>query len=272
MATIIEQVPTLPSRPATPPPHMTLNTSVRGSPSAIPNKRIPICSPGKPPTGLTTPPSTPPSRSATLDGPVSVLYPVNEYSRLSETPPVYSIGAAQLAEAIEDQATRPLPDPKLVFPWLHGLHPENAIQLAFFVARKRTPRKIPQSLRGLTLVKVGGDLSTSRLKGAISASEILTAESLSPLSSAASFLEPDPREGFSVRNFQIQPCKMATISDIILYGSDETDAEEILFLAKKISRAQRAWKENMAAIGLDSGIFNTFIVLGAYLTDISTCG
>jgi dual specificity MAP kinase phosphatase len=58
---------------------------------------------------------------------------------------------------------------------------------------------------------------------------------------------------------------MATVSDIILYGSDETDAEEILFLAKKISRAQRAWKENMAAVGLDTGVFSTFIVLGPYL-------
>jgi dual specificity MAP kinase phosphatase len=180
-------------------------------------------------------------------------------------PPVYSINASQLAETIEDQATQPLPDPKWVFPWLHGLHPDNAIQLAFFVARRKSLRKTPQSLRGITIVKVGGDLNTCKLKGAISANEILTGESLSPLSSAASFLEADPREGFSVRNFQIQPCKMATVSDIILYGSDETDADEILFLAKKISRAQRAWKENMASMGWETGIFNTFVVLGVSL-------
>jgi dual specificity MAP kinase phosphatase len=72
-----------------------------------------------------------------------------------------------MAEAVEHMATQPLPNPEQVFPWLHGLHSENQIQLAFFSSRRKSVRKVPRCIRSLTLVKTGGNLNTSKLKGAI---------------------------------------------------------------------------------------------------------
>jgi dual specificity MAP kinase phosphatase len=217
MATIVEQAPALPSRPTTPPPHITLNTSIRGTPAAIPNKHIPVCSPGKAPspTGLLSPQSS-------ISSPIlfrstsTVLSALPDFLKLQDSPPVYSIEPSTVADALEEQATQPLPDPKRVFPWLHGLHADNAIQLAFFVARRKSLRKVPHVLRGVTIVKAGGDLSKARLKGAITPEEILAPESLAGQTSDGRFIDADPRDGFSVRNFQIQVPKMASVSDIIV--------------------------------------------------------
>jgi dual specificity MAP kinase phosphatase len=175
---------------------------------------------------------------------------------------VFSIEPQAVAEAIEHQATQPLPDPKLVFPWLHGLHSENSIQLAFFIARRKALRKVPQCLRGITIVKAGGDLSRAKLRGAIAPEELLGPECRRRSMMDGKFLEIDPRDGFSVRNFQIQTCKMATVSDIIVYGDDKTSAEEVLLLSRRIASAQKAWREKLLALGWESGQFNTFAVLG----------
>jgi dual specificity MAP kinase phosphatase len=262
MATIVEQAPTIPSRPTTPPPHLTLNTSVRGTPAPIPNKHIPVCSPGRAPgTGLTTPPTSPPTRNSSLASVSYVLHPADPFSTVSLTPKVYAIESAKVHEALERYATQPLPDPKLVFPWLHGLHAENAIQLAFFVARKRTLRRVPQALRGITIVKAGGDLSRSKLKGAVAPEELLSAQSFISDAEDSRFIESDPKDGFSVRNFQIQACKMATVSDVIVYGDDETTADEVLLLGERMAWAQMHAREKLFAMGWESGEFNTFVVL-----------
>lgn len=165
-----------------------------------------------------------------------------------------------MARALDQVATQPLPDPKLVFPWLHGLHAENQIQLAFFVARRKALRRVPKCIRGITIVKAGGDLSSSKLKGAISPAEVLLAET--GCNDSGEFLECDPKDGFSVRNFQIQACKMATVSDIIVYGDQQTSKDDVSLLAKRIARAQKACREKHAVSGYDIGLFNTFVVSG----------
>jgi dual specificity MAP kinase phosphatase len=163
-----------------------------------------------------------------------------------------------MAEALEHMATQPLPNPEQVFPWMHGLHPENQIQLTFFSSRRKSVRKVPRCIRGLTIVKTGGNLNGSKLKGAIAPDEILDSAS----SDAPVFIECDPKDGFSVRNFQIQACKMAMLSDIIVYGDQKTQPNETVALAQRISKAQRQYEENN---GFPRCLFNTFMLSG-------TCG
>jgi dual specificity MAP kinase phosphatase len=168
---------------------------------------------------------------------------------------VYTITADRMAEALEHLATQPLPNPEQVFPWMHGLHSENQIQLAFFSSRRRSARKVPRCIRSITVVKTGGNLSASKLKGAITPDELLESTS----SNTPKFNECDPRDGFSVRNFQIQACKLATVSDIIVYGDHKTNPEETIALAQKISKAQRQYEVRN---GFPRCLFNTFMLSG----------
>ena len=138
---------------------------------------------------------------------------------------------------------------------MHGLHAENQIQLAFFSGRRRSARKVPRCIRSITVVKTGGNLSVSKLKGAISPDELLDSGS----SDTSKFLECDPRDGFSVRNFQIQACKLGMVSDIIVYGDHKTKKEDTIALAQKISKAQRQYE---ARNGFPRCLFNTFMLSG----------
>ena len=138
---------------------------------------------------------------------------------------------------------------------MHGLHSENHIQLAFFSSRRKSVHKVPGCLRSITVVKTGGNLSASKIKGAVAPDELLDPTSSDP----PRFIECDPRDGFSVRNFQIQACKLATVSDIIVYGDHKTNPEETVALAQKISKAQR---HHEARSGLPLYLFNTFILSG----------
>jgi dual specificity MAP kinase phosphatase len=245
----------MPSRSPTPPPHLSLNTSSRGTPTAIPNKHIPVCSPGGLPA---TPPASPPRKDSLVET-SSITYPPDAYcTQYSDDPPVYTITADRMAEALEHMATQPLPNPDQVFPWMHGLHPENQIQLAFFSSRRKSVRKVPSCIRGLTMVKTGGNLNTSKLKGAIAPDELL--QSASP--DAPAFIECDPKDGFSVRNFQIQACKLAMVSDIIVYGDQKTHPNDTVALAQRISKAQRQYE---ARNGFPRCLFNTFMLSGTRL-------
>lgn len=183
---------------------------------------------------------------------------------------MYKISATVLAQALDHIATQPLPSTKQVFPWLHGLHADNQLQLAFFIARKKTLRRTPKCIRGITIVKAGGDLSHSKLKGAVAPDEILQCTTGDLETDEGDFLEIDPREGFSVRNFQIQACKMATVSDIVVYGDDKTPRAEVEKLAKRISRAQALWQKKIGGFQDQEGkAFNTFVVSDPY-THIET--
>lgn len=134
------------------------------------------------------------------------------------------------------------------------------MQLAFFAARRKIQRNPPKCFRGITIVKAGSDLSRSCLKGAIAVDEILDS---SGTRDACSFLEADPREGFSVRNFHIQVAKMATVSDIVVYGDDETSKEEVFETGKQVARAQiKKRAEIEEAVDGYVPTYNTFVLEG----------
>ncbi len=79
-------------------------------------------------------------------------------------------------------------------------------------------------------------------------------------------MDIDPKEGFSVRNFQIQACKMATVSDVVVYGDDKTPRSEVEKVAKRISRAQALWQRKIEGTSPVEGekSFNTFVVTGEW--------
>jgi len=103
---------------------------------------------------------------------------------------------------------------------------------------------------------VGGDLTRSRLKGAISEDEILE----NSRGQDASFLDVDPRDGFSVRNFQIQTTKMAMVSDIVVYGDETAKDREVRELAERLAIAQRNWRVKNSNGDDDAPVFSTFIL------------
>lgn len=266
MATVLARPAPLPGRNTPPPGHLTLNTSQRNAPAAVPNKHIPFCSPGPQPTPrqLDTPPASPPTSTQLLET-TSLLHPPTSFQKLSKDPILYNISAAALLQALNHIATQPLPSTKQVFPWLHGLHADNQLQLAFFIARKKSLRRTPKCIRGITVVKAGGDLTHSKLKGAVAPDEILRCKTGDMENDEGDFLEIDPRDGFSVRNFQIQACKMATVSDIVVYGDDKTPRTEVEALARRISRAQALWQKKIGGLqDHEEKAFNTFVVSGKW--------
>ncbi|CAH0017544.1 unnamed protein product [Clonostachys rhizophaga] len=257
MATIAIPRPIPPHRPVsgldTPitPPHSLQSLDTSGTPQyhiPVPNKHLPVCPPG---SGATPQNDTPPESPKDSDEGVqsSVLHPPTTFDRLDAGgATLYQISAADVARALDVASRQPLPDPDLMFPWLHGLHPQNHLQLSFFNARRRSSRRPPTCLRAITIVKADGDLNAARLKGALSPSEILR-KGLEP-----EFIESDPSEGFSVRNFQIQSNKIAVVSDIIVYGEDLEVAEDV---AWEFSLAQKKWRERNATFDLPE--YHTFV-------------
>ncbi|KAF7862000.1 hypothetical protein EAF04_007880 [Stromatinia cepivora] len=228
----------------------SINTSA-AFPIPIPNKHLPVCPTGPAPAEKPdTPPHSPPTKELSLPQ-RSLLYPpVNYKSRYIDSSIIYEIDAAGVAAALEHLASQPLPDPSQVFPWFHGLHPCNHIQQAFFIQRRRTLRRTPKCIRGITIVKAGGDLNCSRLKGAITPDEFLK------FGTTTEFQEVDPRDGFSVRNFHIQAAKSAMVSDIIVYGDDSLIVEK---LAREIAAAQQIVRETHVNQGHELSQYNTFI-------------
>lgn len=250
MATLVVQASVRISRSPSP-GRLTIDSNkLRGF---IPNKHIPYCSPG--PLSKVTP-ATPPASPDRSDIPtLSVLYPLSKHRKLQDEPEIYGIDGDALKEVLDEVSTRPLLDPHLVFPWLHGLHPDNHVQHAFFTARRKGLKKIPKCLRGVTIVKCK-DISKSKITGAIESLEILENDD----SDNPSFLELDPREGFSVRNFHIQVVKMATVSDIIVYKDDSTKFEILKRTATRIANAQKKYRAMAQAAGVDMVEYNTFVL------------
>ncbi|KAJ5620420.1 hypothetical protein N7510_004404 [Penicillium lagena] len=247
---VVQQHHTL--RHATPPPPASIPSAltVNRRPSPIPNKHLPVC-----PTGPPVESSQPASPTSSVDQPVSLLSPPDRFTRLSHStcPTVYAIDAHTLAAALDLQSTQPLPDPSQMFPWLHGLHQDNHLQLGFFASRKRSLRRSPKCWRGITIIKLGGDLSKARIKGAVSPGEVLAP------APASRFLMADPREGFSVRNFQIQTAKLAAMSDIVVYGEDSASKAELLALAEEFATAQHAYRLQHDP-AQERPSYNTFVV------------
>ncbi|KAJ5952218.1 uncharacterized protein N7479_010631 [Penicillium vulpinum] len=247
MATVLVQQQAL--HHSTPPPSpipSALTVNRRSSP--IPNRHIPVC-----PTGPIPAPQPTSAPRSSSDQPSSLLSPPDEKMRIGRTtsPAVYAIDGAKLAAAIAHQASQPLPDPSLMFPWLHGLHQDNHLQLGFFSSRRRHARRTPKCWRGITVVKLGGDLTKSRIKGAVSAHEVLAP--------SCRFLMADPPEGFSVRNFQIQTAKLAAMSDIVIYAEDNNSHTGLVELANQFAKAQQAWRMKMDPMQ-ERPTYNTFIL------------
>ena len=262
MATLLVQTPPVRNSCTPPPPGaagLTLDASKFKS-TPVPNKHIPFCSPGPAPSQartLVTPPSSPQSSQSLPDRP-SLLHPVNDYEQISTDPAIYTIDAPALNAALDHIATNPLPNPSHVFPWLHGLHPDNQVQQAYFVARRKTARRVPAGLRGITIVKAGSDLCKSKIRGAITPTEVLAPTGLRD----SRFADVDPREGFSVRNFHIQVAKLALCSDVVVYKDDETKEAELRLTAQKFARAQRHQWERCVANGSEASEYNTFVLKG----------
>lgn len=122
----------------------------------VPNRFLPYCPPGNAPSPQLTPPSSPPQKNTAVFKPSSLLHPPHNHRKLLKSPPIYGLDSDSLAQALNHAAEQPLPNPSNVFPWLHGLHPNNQTQLHFFVARKKSLRRTPKCLRGITIIKAGG--------------------------------------------------------------------------------------------------------------------
>ncbi|PWY84912.1 hypothetical protein BO70DRAFT_289804 [Aspergillus heteromorphus CBS 117.55] len=232
MATVVvQQQQTL--RHSTPPPSgLSPALSLNRTSSPIPNKHLPVCPTGPSPISPHAP--SPATRDTSSDQTSSLLYPPDAFRRVPSTS-FYSIDLKSFTAALAYWAAQPLPDPSQVFPWLHGLNPENHLQVGFFTNRRRSLRRTPKCWRGITIIKVGGDLTRARIKGAVSPEEVLAP-------SGVEFIPVDPREGFSVRNFQIQTAKLAPLSDIIVYGEDGVTQRQVLDIAGRMALAQYTWR------------------------------
>lgn len=228
------------------------------TPIPIPNKHVSVAGPNY--ANPVTPPASPHSEQSHSSEEVSrcmssLLYPADDYPPICKSPPIRAIDAAGVAAAMNFSSRQPLPEIENIFPWAHGLHPENTIQLAFFYARKKSVRRAPTCYRGVMIVKAG-DQTHSKLKGAIAPEEILPA-----VSTTSSFLNVDPRDGFNVRNFHIQVGKFACLSDIIVYGDSDTNQQEVLKLAKRISAAQLHYRaQYQGSSTREFPIYSTFVV------------
>lgn len=206
------------------------------SAAACPNKYIPSCPTGPVRASDERRSPSPPLEPCASAFQRSLLYPPDRFTRIDGGMlSLYTISPSDVASALDYTSRQPLPDAAHVFPWLHGIHSQNHIQQAFFTTRNRALRKTPHCLRGVTIVKADGDISVSRLKGAISSHEFIQAGSI------PEFVDIDPREGFSVRNFHIQAAKHAMTSDIVVYGEDIAFATK---LGWDIAEAQRRWRES----------------------------
>ena len=135
------------------------------------------------------------------------------------------------------------------------------------MARKKSLRKVPRNLRGITIIKAGGDLSRARIKGSIAPDEVLSLCD----DSSKGFLDCDPREGFSVRNFHIQAAKMAQVSDVIIYGDDKTDHRIIKSVAERTATVQRRWRKDLESTGQLPETYNTFVLTDPWDEFEKTC-
>ncbi|PKS09670.1 hypothetical protein jhhlp_004290 [Lomentospora prolificans] len=228
------------------------------SPTPVPNKHIPTCPPGPIPLddecADTDQQASSPSHETglyTSSPQTSLLFPPVNYGCIkSGTLSIYTLSPSDLVASLEYSSQQPLPDPADVFPWFHGVHPQNHIQQTFFTTRHRASRATPQCLRGVTVVKADGDLTVSRLKGAISPEEFMQP------GSPAEFIDIDPREGFSVRNFHIQAAKAAMTSDIVVYGEDN---DSVTRIGWTVAKAQRKWRQAHEHAGQLLPEYNTFV-------------
>lgn len=237
-------------------PHLSLETLNNASAvGAVPNKHIPVCPTG---SGIASQPDTPPDSPQSVEkyAQKSLLNPPDAFPCHKSGPlAIYEVEPADVASAMDAASRQPLPDANQLFPWLHGVHPHNETQQAFFNVRKRRLQRPPTCLRGVTVLKADGDLDICRLKGALSPEELIHRGPISE------FIEADPREGFSVRNFHIQQIKSALLSDIIVYGDF---AKKVKDVAWEVAEAQSRWREKAVLGDENFPQYNTFFCVSQF--------
>lgn len=81
-------------------------------------------------------------------------------------------------------------------------------------------------------------------------------DTLNPDNYLPEFIDVDPTDGISLRNFHIQVAKWATVSDIVFYVSDEALRSKMNRFALLVSRAQIALQKANPQIPL----YSTFVV------------
>ncbi|OLL25931.1 Dual specificity protein phosphatase PPS1 [Neolecta irregularis DAH-3] len=172
-----------------------------------------------------TPPASPP-----LLLKKTVLHPPDRHPLLQASPAVRGVSASVLANAYIQSLQEPLPESNTVFPWLHGLHPHNLLQLQFLTAIN-TDMLNPPPVRGLTVIHVDGP---GRLIMSFNPDDILQKDQ-------DLFLDVDPVKGVGLRNFNIQHVKWATVSDIVVYGRSKN---AVMAVAARLSAAQAQWKND----------------------------
>ncbi|KAF7730983.1 tyrosine/serine/threonine protein phosphatase pps1 [Apophysomyces ossiformis] len=175
---------------------------------------------------------------------------------LQKEPPMYGISSSQYAHIQRTYNEFPLPN-NILFPWLHGVDGKSYQQNMFFGIR----RCIVPLYRGLMLVHADEACPySSRLVHSVLPSEIL-------ISNESEFLQSSQPK-IDLRNFKSQVSRMATISDIVVYGDRAED------VAKRISQAQHVLREkrleelehirktagNRAVENANTLIYRTFIV------------
>ncbi|KAK2612859.1 tyrosine/serine/threonine protein phosphatase pps1 [Conoideocrella luteorostrata] len=245
--------------PITPPhslEHANRPVQSQEFPAALPNKHIPVCPTGPSDAGdAHTPPASPTDTNEGLRQ-QSPLFRTDNYVSLDmDGLHIFEINASQITLALEFTSSQPLPSPDLMFPWLHGLHPKNHTQQNFFMGQRRCSRKPPAYNHGVLLVKANGDLSRARLKGAVTPEEFMRPGQY------PRFVEADPQDGFSVRNFQIQTAKAALVSDIIVYGEDLTESKKV---AWEIATAQLHHRRLQSTQVGPTVEYNTFLCISPF--------
>lgn len=172
--------------------------------------------------------------------------------------------------------SRELPSTREMFPWLHGLSEENFTQRRFFLHHKGTAvlGDKPRGIRFLMAVDSAAINSEcdmfKHLRNTVHVSEILQkidvrkADVYATLDHIFSrigetstemkdllkidcvetglfpiFLNLDPKNGISLRNFHIQVCKLATCADFVVYPLREEDKDNVDRYARILWLAQR---------------------------------
>ncbi|KAL3963718.1 hypothetical protein ACCO45_000722 [Purpureocillium lilacinum] len=159
----------------------------------------------------------------------SLLYPPEGYKRVeSGQLSIYELDADQVVLALDYSARQPMPPSSLT-----TLPEKDTI--------------LPQKCyTGQSRWRLVGRAS----QGAIAADEFMRQRP------CPDFIDPDPVDGFSVRNFQIQPAKVALTSDIVVYDDDIAKARA---LAWDIAAARSRWRQIHASESKGLAEYNTFV-------------
>ncbi|CAK9442054.1 uncharacterized protein LODBEIA_P58320 [Lodderomyces beijingensis] len=185
----------------------------------------------------------------------------------------------QLRELFTDYFNKPLPNALHMFPWLHGLHPDNFAQKSFFLLQQQqqSQRKLgshdeyfmdfdiskPKNIS--FLMCVSDETIPVQLRNTVQLTDILQridvprsevrkivcsiaegeemaellVQDCIKLNVLPVFLNLDPDRGISLRNFQIQIAKLSTCSDFVVYG---TSREQMDSIARVLWLAQKLEK------------------------------